>query len=148
MIRKMMSKDLDCVMELEKEAFNEHWKREDFEYELNENEFSTMLVSCENDQITGMIGYYILFDDVQITTLAVRKSKQGNKIASALMDAMLEDCINKDCAVVSLEVRMSNTPARKLYEKYGFIEMNIRKGYYEDGEDALFMMKALGGTYE
>lgn len=148
MIRDMKLSDLDQVMEIEKEAFNEHWKKEDFIYEIQENEFSTMLVYEENNQILGMIGYYILFDDAQITTLAVRKKCKGNHLGTNLMEEMIEDCNEKKCSVLSLEVRVGNTPAIQLYKKFGFVEMNIRKGYYEDGEDALFMMKALGGNYE
>ncbi len=146
MIRDMIFDDLDQVMEIGIEAFQMHWKRKDFEYEIKENEFSHMLVYEENHVIQGMIGYYILFDDAQITTLAVRKEAQNKKIATALMNQMIENCNHENCSVVSLEVRKSNLAAKKLYEKFGFIEMNIRKGYYEDGEDAIFMMKALGGN--
>ena len=54
--------DLDQVMEIEKEAFDEHWKRQDFEYEILENEFSKMMVYEKDGLILGIIGYYILFD--------------------------------------------------------------------------------------
>lgn len=148
MIRNMTLDDLDQVMEIEKEAFHEHWKRKDFEYEVMENEFSTLKVYEENGKILGMIGYYILFDDAQVTTLAVLKEAQGKKIGSMLMEHMLKACTQKKCAVVSLEVRQSNIKAINLYKKFDFIEMNIRKSYYEDGEDALFMMRALGGNDE
>lgn len=148
MIRPMTLNDLDQVMEIEIEAFHEHWKRKDFEYEILENEFSTLLVYEQENEILGMVGYYILFDDAQITTLSVLNKAKRKHIATQLMDQMIEDCLNQECSVISLEVRVSNTAARNLYEKYGFIEMNIRKGYYEDGEDAIFMMKALGGKHE
>lgn len=148
MIRKMTLEDLDQVMQIEKEAFNEHWKRKDFEYEISENEYSTMIVYEKNQKILGMIGYYILFDDAQVTTLAVLKQAQKQHIASELMKYMIDDCNEKKCSVLSLEVRKSNVKAYNLYMKYDFIEMNVRKGYYEDGEDAIFMMKALGGQNE
>lgn len=148
MIRKMQLDDLDQVMNIEIEAFHEHWKRRDFEYEIVENEFSHMYVYEEENRILGIMGYYILFDDAQITTIAVLKEAQGRKIASTMMEAIIKDCNEKKCSQISLEVRLSNINAIHLYEKYEFIEMNIRKGYYEDGEDALFMMKALGGNYE
>ncbi|MGN1343431.1 MAG: ribosomal protein S18-alanine N-acetyltransferase [Traorella sp.] len=148
MIRKMELNDLDQVMEIEKEAFHEHWKRKEFEYEINENEFSNMVVFEENNQVLGILGYYILFDDAQITTIAVRKSAQGKHIGTQLMEYLIHDCNQKHCSVISLEVRISNDSAIHLYKKFEFIEMNIRKGYYENGEDALFMMKALGGNYE
>ena len=148
MIREMRICDLDGVMEIEKEAFHEHWKREDFEYEIQENEFSHMLVYEKDNKILGILGYYILFDDAQITTLAVLKEAQGKHIATELMNMLVEECTKKGCSVISLEVRKSNDKAIHLYKKFEFVEMNIRKGYYENGEDALLMMKALGGNYE
>lgn len=148
MIRKMTLDDLDQVMEIEKEAFHDHWQRKDFEYEILENEYSQMLVYEENGCIHGMIGYYILFDDAQITTLAVSEKAKKCGIASSLMNHMIDHCIKMNCSICSLEVRKSNQPAIHLYNKFDFIEMNIRKGYYEDGEDALFMVKALGGNNE
>ena len=53
---------------------------------------------------------------------------------------MLEDCYNNYIKYITLEVRASNVPAIKLYEKYGFKSLGVRKGYYQDnGEDALIM---------
>lgn len=146
MIRDMKPDDLDQVMIIEREAFCDHWKRSDFEYEICENEFSHMKVCEKEGRIIGMIGYYILFDDAQITTLAVLKEAQNQGIASKLMENMVQDCNERKCSVLSLEVRKSNEKAISLYKKFDFIEMNIRKSYYEDGEDAIFMMKALGGN--
>lgn len=148
MIREMTINDLDQVMLIEKESFNEHWKRKDFEYEINENAFSNMVVYEEEKKILGILGYYILFDDAQITTIATLKEARGRGIATKLMEYLIDDCNKKQCSVLSLEVRESNLKAQNLYRKFDFIEMNVRKGYYEDGEDALFMMKALGGNYE
>ena len=148
MIRKMTIDDLDQVMIIEKEAFNEHWKRKDFEYEIDKNEFSHMYVYEENEKILGIIGYYILFDDAQVTTIAVLKEAREKNIATKMMEFMIESCNKMMCSQLSLEVRKSNQKAINLYKKFDFIEMNIRKAYYEDGEDAIFMMRALGGIYD
>ena len=148
MIRKMIINDLDQVMIIEKESFNEHWKRKDFEYEINENPYSNMVVYEKDNKILGILGYYILFDDAQITTIAVRENCRGKRVATQLMEYLIKDCNRRECSVLSLEVRKSNQKAINLYKKFEFVEMNIRKGYYEDGEDAIFMMRALGGNYE
>ena len=110
--------------------------------------FSHMYVYEENKRVLGIIGYYILFDDAQVTTIAVLKEARGKGIATKMMEAMIKDCNSKMCSQLSLEVRQSNQKAINLYEKFDFIEMNIRKAYYEDGEDAIFMMRALGGNYD
>lgn len=140
--------DLDSVMEIENEAFSDHWNRSAYEYELKENEFSHFLVFQQENQIIGIIGYYILFDDAQVTTIATRKEYRHQHIALQLMEAMIQDCEDKQCSMISLEVRVSNQAAIKLYEKLGFITVNTRKQYYEDQEDAYLMIKALGGSYE
>lgn len=147
-IREMKSADLDQVMEIEHEAFSDHWKRSAYEYELNENEFSHLIVAEENGEIIGVAGYYILFDDAQVTTIATRQSKRKQGVATRLMESLLNDCDEKGCCTCSLEVRVSNHSAIKLYEKFEFIKVNVRKGYYEDGEDADLMVKAMGGNYE
>ena len=102
----------------------------------------------EDKKILGIIGYYVLFDDAQVTTIAVLKEARGKSIASKMMNAMIDDCNSMMCSQLSLEVRKSNQKAINLYKKFDFIEMNIRKAYYEDGEDAIFMMRALGGNYD
>lgn len=147
MIRKMTLQDLDQVLVIEKEAFHDHWPRSSYEYELCENDFSTLLVYEENHEILGVIGYYILFDEAQITTLATKEIAKRKGIARQLMNAMIQDCDKKLCCTISLEVRVSNTAAIQLYNSFDFITVNIRKGYYEDGEDAYLMVKALGGGY-
>ena len=65
-----------------------------------------------------------------------------------MMESMIEDCNLKMCSQLSVEVRLSTQNAINLYKKFDFIELNIRKAYYEDGEDAIFMMRAVGGNYE
>lgn len=144
-LREMKLDDLDAVLEIENEAFSDHWPRTAYEYEISENEFSTAFVAVDGEQIVGAAVSYLIFDDAQIATIAVRKSHQGQGIGSLMMDKIVQDADAAGCSTLSLEVRISNTPAIKLYEKYGFINVNIRKGYYADGEDAFLMIKPLGG---
>ena len=148
MIRPMTEEDLDQVLIIEKEAFADHWTKEAYLYDLNENPFSSLAVYEKNGKIIGVIGYYILFEDGQITTLAVLKEYRGQGIANELMEYAIDSCDQQGCCQLSLEVRVSNTPAINLYQKHGFETVNIRKGYYENGEDAHFMLKALGGNYD
>ena len=144
MIRPMTEEDLDQVLIIEREAFQDHWTREAYLYDLNENPFPSLVIYEE----IGVIGYYILFEDGQITTIAVLKEHRRKKIADQLMTYAIDACNQEGCCVLSLEVRVSNEPAIHLYKKHGFETVNIRKGYYENGEDAYLMLKALGGNYD
>lgn len=144
----MQLADLTQVMEIENEAFTDHWKVSAYEYELNENEYSTLLVCEEDKKIIGVCGYYHLFEEAQIITIATHHDYRHRGIGQKMLEAMIEGANHAGCCTFSLEVRISNVAAIQMYEKNEFIEINIRKNYYEDGEDAYLMMRALGGNYD
>lgn len=147
MIREMKISDLDFVCKLENELFSSPWKREDFRYQIEDNEFSHDYVLIENDEIVGYIGMWILFEHAQITTLGIDKKHQGKGLSKQLMNHAIQRAGEFGCEDIALEVRISNSIAINLYKKYGFIQINIRKSYYVNPiEDAYLMMKPLGGT--
>ncbi|MEG2330307.1 ribosomal protein S18-alanine N-acetyltransferase [Anaerorhabdus sp.] len=146
MIRSMDLGDLDRVEQLEAELFSLPWKKEDFKRELIENEFAHYFVVEENNEVVGYCGIWNLYEQAQITTIGVAKDCQGKGYASLLMEKIEEVSVANGCETCSLEVRVSNIAAQNLYTKYGYITVNIRKGYYSDNhEDAFLMMKAIGG---
>ncbi|MBQ9328469.1 MAG: ribosomal protein S18-alanine N-acetyltransferase [Solobacterium sp.] len=145
-MRRMEEKDLDQIVELEKKCFPQNpWPRSSFEYEFHENPFATILVYEEDDRIIGYVDYWIMYENAQLADIGVDPSVQRHGIGRALMDECIHAAEAEGCEVMSLEVRVSNTPARALYESYGFIQAAVRKGYYENGEDALLMVLPLGG---
>jgi ribosomal-protein-alanine N-acetyltransferase len=87
-----------------------------------------------------MVGFWLLFDEVHILTIAVRQSHQRQGIGEQLLISAIDLAMQLRAEVVTLEVRPSNTGARALYEKYGFKEEGLRRHYYSDNnEDALIM---------
>ncbi len=144
-LREMVFNDLDQVVVLENELFASPWTKENFIYELCENEFSNNYVLVEDNKIIGYIGFWITFDICQITTLGIAKEYQGRGLSCILMDKCIEVAKQNECFNITLEVRVSNIVAQKLYEKYGFTNAAVRKNYYSDnGEDAYLMLKILG----
>ena len=93
--------------------------------------------------IVGFLVYWILFDNAQICNICVIDECKKRGIASKLFDIAEEDFKKNECFTITLEVRVSNVPAISLYEKRGFTKVCIRKGYYNDGEDAYYMMKGV-----
>lgn len=90
--------------------------------------------------IGGYVGIWFPLDEAHINSIAVRKCLRGQGLGEMLIIGAIELAQTRGCALVTLEVRVSNIPARKLYEKYGFREVGFRKGYYTDNnEDALIM---------
>lgn len=140
----MCEDDLDQVVKLEEQVLHGRWKRKDFLYEMNENEFAQTYVLRKENQVIGFIDYWITFDLCQLASIAVDPLYQKHGYGHELMNFMLKDASIKGCEFVELEVRVSNQQAIRFYENYGFQMINRRIAYYPDNdEDAFILMKAL-----
>lgn len=138
--RKMTLGDIPAVAETEREAFATPWTEEIFEHELTGNAYAHYIVAEVDGQIIGHVGMWIVLDECHITNVAVRSSMRGRGLGEALMRKVMELCVLNEVKTMTLEVRVSNEPARSLYRKLGFQEGGIRKNYYQDDhEDGLVM---------
>lgn len=140
-VKPLKKEDIDRVSEIESEAYGEHhWSKDAFYSEVNNKVAKYYTASSEDGTIVGYIGTWHIVDEAHITTIATSKDYLRNKVAECLIVKSLQDCYNEFIKYITLEVRVSNTPAIKLYEKYGFKSLGTRKGYYQDNnEDALIM---------
>jgi ribosomal-protein-alanine N-acetyltransferase len=92
------------------------------------------------DPIVGFAGMWLLYDEAHVTTIAVAPEHRGRGLGELLLIALFEEAINRGAEWLTLEVRVTNTPAQTLYEKYGFTRQGLRRRYYSDnGEDAYIM---------
>ena len=90
--------------------------------------------------IAGYVGIWFQGNEAHITEIAVREGLRGNGIGELLLIGSVRVALENGSAVLTLEARVSNFIARRLYEKYGFKDVGIRKGYYSDNrEDAVIM---------
>lgn len=138
--------DLDPIVRLESEAFpRDPWPEKEFRYELQQNPYAQLAGYVSDGVITGYCDLWIMYEQAQVANIAVSPSCQRKGIGASLMEWMIAKALDAGCENLSLEVRVSNLPALRLYEKYGFLQVNIRRHYYEDGEDAYLMVKPLGG---
>lgn len=143
-IRLMNKNDLEVIVQLEEQLFSSAWSKDDYVYEIDQNPYGYYCVLEENQHIIGYIGLWIIFEQIQITTIGVDKEYQGKGYADMLMQYVMDVAQKKQCQTMSLEVRVSNQVAVKLYQKYGFEKVSIRKNYYKDNhEDAYLMIKEL-----
>lgn len=139
-IRKMALTDIDAVMRVEKESFSTAWTMEIFYQELTENPHAHYFVIEYNGNIVGYAGSWIVFDDAQITNIAILPSYRGKKLGERLFQHMMHHALIHGVCRLSLEVRQSNIVAQKLYRKFGLVPGGIRKHYYTDNqEDAIVM---------
>lgn len=134
-------KDLPQLLEIQNECFIHPWKEKDILYELKENPVNFMYVLEEGNLILGFIDFWITFDSATIAQIAIRKQYQGKGYSSILMQEMIDDCYAKKVLNITLEVRTSNTKAISLYKKFNFREIVIKPHYYDNGEDALYMVR-------
>lgn len=149
MLRTMTKEDITQIVAIDAICFPIPWKDDQYLYELEENDYALLYVLEQDHHIIGYIDFWITFDICQLAKIAVLPQYQGAHYAHILMDQMIQDAQAKQCETISLEVRVSNTNAKRLYEAYDFIKVNVRKGYYQDnGEDADVLVKALGGNWE
>ncbi len=90
--------------------------------------------------LAGMAGIWMMVDEAHIVTIGVRKSHRNRGLGEWLLISIIDMAIELGAKVITLEVRVSNVTAQKLYEKYGFFIVGTRKKYYSDnGEDAYIM---------
>ena len=139
-IRLMEERDLDAIMEVEKQCFTVPWSREAFYNELHQNRFAHYLILEEDDNVIGYCGAWLVVDEAHITNIAVLPAYQGRGLGKVLLSSMIEECKLRAIERMTLEVRESNLVAQSLYKKLGFVEGAIRKNYYSDNqEDAIVM---------
>ena len=146
MIREARKEDLSRLVELEQQLFPADPGPESaYLYEMDENPFAALYIYEEGGRIIGYADLWITYEQAQLANIAVAKEAWGKGIGTALLDHCVKQAVKSGCEVLSLEVRVSNIRAKRLYEKNGFIKAALRRHYYENGEDAELMIKPLGG---
>lgn len=141
-VRSMELRDVDAICEIEKLSFKTPWSKESFIEEIKAKERTRYVVAEMGDTVVGYGGMWLIIDEGHITNIAVHPDYRGQKIGKRIVEEMIVVANREGITSLTLEVRMSNTPAIKLYKNLDFKEAGIRKEYYTDtGEDALIMWK-------
>jgi ribosomal-protein-alanine N-acetyltransferase len=130
-IHPMKNADIPEVVAIERLSFN--YPKDESVFCEDEHKY---LVARDDGKVAGYIGIEKVLDEVHIINMAVHPDYRGQDVGKRLMQNVLND---ED--VFFLEVRISNEKAKSIYEKYGFKVINVRKGYYADGEDAYVMRR-------
>jgi ribosomal-protein-alanine N-acetyltransferase len=137
-IERMTEAHLPAVMRIEREVFMPGWSEETFRNDLR-NPAALYLVLKVDDRIVAYAGMWLVVDEAHITNVAVKPEYRGRNFAKRLIHRLLSFARERGCVKATLEVRVSNTPAQKLYEKFGFRPIATRPKYYDNVEDALIM---------
>ncbi|MBK5246105.1 MAG: ribosomal protein S18-alanine N-acetyltransferase [Peptostreptococcaceae bacterium] len=142
-IRKATEKDVNQIADLDKICFSVPWSEQSFAKELKENNlaFYILAESKETGQIVGYAGVWLIQEEGHITNVAVHPDFRRKHIGMTIIDVLMKES-RKQAGIktFTLEARKSNTVAIELYKKFGFAEVGIRKGYYQENkEDAVIM---------
>lgn len=143
-VRPMGFDDLEEINILERKCFSDPWSLDTFVHEITRNHMASYVVVVDeiNKKIAGYAGMWIILDEAHITNVAVLPEYRGKKVGQMLMNRQIKDSIVAGVVKMTLEARVSNITAINLYKKLGFIEVGVRKKYYEDNnEDAVIMWK-------
>ena len=137
--RPMTSADLDEVMAIERASFVYPWSSRFFLQEL-EVECARSVLAEVNGRIVGYVLFWLLPDEVDIHNIAVHGEFRRRGLGRLLLHQVVARAQRRLSIRVTLEVRVSNMAAHRLYASMGFVTTGVRKGYYSDnGEDALAM---------
>lgn len=118
--------------------FDNFWTYSIFEKEL-ENPNSQYFVALINNEIVGFAGIWKVLDEIHITNIVTKISKRHMGIASKLLEKLIETAKLEKASLLTLEVNEKNTNAIKLYEKYNFKKIGLRKNYYGQNKNAIIM---------
>lgn len=142
----MNHEDLPFVIEIENICYPNPWKLSSFQGEIENRPISNPYVVIYRplEKIIGYIIYWHIRNEVQISNIAISPDYRQLGVAEGILRKVLLEMRLKGAEFVFLEVRPSNLPARRLYEKLGFAILGLRKGYYRSpSEDAIIMGKSL-----
>jgi ribosomal-protein-alanine N-acetyltransferase len=140
LIEPMRLEDVDEVQRIELASFSTPWPENAYRSELMTNRLASYLVARVDGRIVAYGGMWLMVDEAHITTFAVHPGWRRQRIGERLLLSFLDLARDRRAREATLEVRLSNLAARRLYEKYGFRPVGLRPRYYsDDNEDALIM---------
>jgi ribosomal-protein-alanine N-acetyltransferase len=137
----MSEEHVQGVYEISMLSFHSPWSKQSIEEEAKSSSVR-YIVALHQDQVIGFGGMWVIIDEGHITNIAVHPKHRQENVGSHILERLIEIASKESLVGMTLEVRVSNINAQKLYTKYGFKVEGVRKGYYLDTkEDGLIMWK-------
>ena len=134
-ITEMTLDDLEQMKNTLYSDFDNFWSYNVLKQEL-ENDKTKYIIAKEKNEVVGFAGISVILDEATLN-----KSCRGRGIGGEMLETLIDLCSDMNLKTFTLEVNVENTPAIKLYEKFGFKNLGIRKKYYNNTTDAYIMTK-------
>ena len=136
--------DVDAIFAIAEVCFPLPWPRDELEKELTRSYATLRVLRPTGAGIAGFLDFWHVQGEVQIMNVGVLPGLRGRGYANALLEDALQQATQAGATFAVLEVRPSNAPAIRLYERHGFERIGLRPRYYSDNqEDALVMGRGL-----
>ncbi len=146
-VRVARATDLPAVERIENGSFGDPWPRPALAEELRPDALRLPLVAERDGAVVGYLMAWRAADELHILNLAVDAAERRRGVGERLLAEAIAEGTARAMALVTLEVRESNEPARRFYARHGFVAMGRRRRYYRDnGEDAIVMTLPLRGA--
>lgn len=141
-VSKMTLDDLNSIKNILISDFDDFWNYDILEEELK-CENSCFLVAKNNNEIVGFAGLKTIIDEADVMNIVVKKSYRHNGIGSVLLENLIFYAKTLNLNTITLEVNEHNLSAVRLYDKFNFDHIGIRKKYYNGESDAIIMSKTI-----
>lgn len=139
-LTRMKRRHLRRVLTIESLVYPRPWSMSLFLSELSQKGTRSYMVARYQGEVIGYAGMMFTGFEAHVTNIAVDPSFHGRKVGTRLLYTIVTEAVGRGASVISLEVRVTNSAAQQMYEKFGFSVAGLRKGYYvETREDALVM---------
>ena len=139
-ITPMRRRHLKGVMAIERQVYPRPWSPSLFLSEMTAGRSRCYLVALDGREVVGYAGLISYGDEAHVTTIAVEPTQHRRKIGTRLLYELIRESQRMGAHAVSLEVRVTNWGAQRMYARFGFRPVGVRKGYYQEtNEDALVM---------
>ncbi|HEX5948976.1 MAG TPA: ribosomal protein S18-alanine N-acetyltransferase [Actinomycetota bacterium] len=139
-IIRMRRRHLRGIMAIERQVYPRPWSPSLFVSEMTTGRNRAYLVALDGRSVVGYAGLISYGDEAHVTTIAVDPEYQRLKIGTRLLFELVQEALEMGARAVSLEVRVTNWGAQRLYGRFGFRPVGVRKNYYQEtNEDALVM---------
>jgi ribosomal-protein-alanine N-acetyltransferase len=141
-ITAMKTEHLEQVFEIERGSFSSPWSYKELLREITENNMAVYIVALYEGNVVGYAGLWHIITEGHITNVAVKEEYRGRGVGRLIMRRLIEAARERAMTGVTLEVRVSNQNAQRMYTSLGFKPEGFRKAYYDDTkEDAVIMWK-------
>ncbi len=138
-VRDLQDDDLDIISDIESRSFSMPWKKEDFKHLIEDNQSVYMVILVDGTPV-GTAGYTYNGFEGYINNVVIEESFRGKGLSKILMEALLKRGRESKINDYTLEVRVSNAPAVRLYESLGFESAGVRKNFYEKPVEDAYVM--------